>query len=151
MHFIWIYKNMSILRKWAQQVPHSATNTEVTSVHMSYKQSKTSEKCVRRKQVLWSWAAACVRPSAVCVCRCSWRPTRAANRAAAAGDPQSKQHRCPPGSSSTDRAGSPTPPAHGHSDVKRQWDKQANDRWDTLYTGCVLHCVFASVVFKKCY
>lgn len=59
----------------------------------------------------WFWAGACARLSARWACKCPSRPTRAASRAAAAGDPQSTRHLHPPGRSSTGRAGNPTPPA----------------------------------------
>lgn len=63
----------------------------------------------------WSGAAQCVRPSVRWACRCSWRPTLAASITAGAGAPPCTQYPHIPAWSSTDRAGSPTPPAQTHT------------------------------------
>lgn len=64
-----------------------------------------------------SWAEACVHRSVLSECRCPWRPTRAASRAAAAGAPRCTPCPRPPGWSSTDRAGTPTPPTQADANV----------------------------------
>lgn len=64
-----------------------------------------------------SGVAECALPSVCWACRWLWPPTRAASRAAAAGDRQSKRPQRPPGSFSTGRAGNPTPPACPNEDI----------------------------------
>ena len=104
-------RHLDFLTVYRRQVALSPrmTTTSTLNRRCEKKQSWVFSPC--------SWAAVCVRSSLRCVCKCPWRPTQAASRAAAAGDPRCTPHPCPPGSSSTGRAGTPTPPARANTHV----------------------------------
>lgn len=98
--------------QWAKECNQGVFSTVLEKALIT-----TKKKVISDVFLPWSWGEECVRPSVRRVCRCPWRPTRAASRAAAAGAPRSTRHPHPPGWSSTDRAGTPTPPAQADTHV----------------------------------